>query len=437
MDDVYGRQTTILIEDVWAGSGEVDIFIASDGSIGDTGPGIGKRYRSSAEFTIDGSRKVALPGLVNTHTHAAMTLLRGFADDMPLQDWLTEKIWPLEAHLTGEDVYRGTKLGCLEMIRTGTTAFNDMYFYMEDAARAVDETGIRANLAYGFIDLFSPEKREAEIAATEKLVKTIRSMNNPRIRPSVGPHAIYTVSKEGLSWLAGFAREEDTGIHVHLSETEKEVNDAVSQWNRRPSAVLDEAGLLTGRTVAAHCCWLDRDECMLLGKRGVSVSHNPVSNMKLATNRAMPYHWLKEAGANLSFGTDGCASNNNLDLFEEMKTGAILQKFFWNSQTLLPAGEALSMATAGGARALGLDSGILEKGRPADIILIDRDIVCNTPFHNLDSNMVYSCNGSAVDTTICDGRVLMMDRKIPGEETIIREAARAARQLVQRAEPGS
>jgi len=433
MDDIYGKRTTILIENVTTGSGEVDIFIDSDGSIGDIGAGIRDRYRKSAEFLIDGRRKIALPGLVNTHNHAAMTLLRGYADDMPLQEWLTDKIWPLEAHLTGDDVYWGTKLACLEMIRTGTTAFKDMYFYMEDAARAVDEMGIRANLAHGFIDLSSPEKRDEEIATTKKFVNAIKTMNNPRIKPSVGPHAIYTVSKESLCWLAEFSRDEGIGIHIHLSETEKEVDDAVSQWGKRPTAVLDEAGLLTERTVAAHCCWLSREECTLLGKRGVSVSHNPVSNMKLAVNRAMPYHWLKEAGVNVCFGTDGCASNNNLDLFEEMKTGAILQKFFWNSQTLLPADEALSMATAGGARAMRLNTGALEKGRRADIILLDRDIVCNTPFHNLASNVVYSCGGHAVNTVICDGRVLMQERYIPGEEPIIQEAARASDRLVERA----
>jgi 5-methylthioadenosine/S-adenosylhomocysteine deaminase len=211
------------------------------------------------------------------------------------------------------------------------------------------------------------------------------------------------------------------------------VDDAVSQWGKRPPAILDEAGLLTERTVAAHCCWLSREECMLLGKRGVCVSHNPVSNMKLATNRAMPYHWLKEAGVNVCFGTDGCASNNNLDLFEEMKTGAILQKFYWNSQTLLPADEALAMATSGGARALRLNTGKLEKGRPADIILLDRDIACNTPFHNLASNVVYACGGHAVNTVICDGRVLMKERIVPGEETIIREAALTSERLVERA----
>ena len=166
---------------------------------------------------------VAIPGLVNTHTHAAMSLLRGYADDMHLQEWLSEKIWPLEAHLTGEDVYWGTKLACLEMIRSGTTAFNDMYFFMKDAARAVDESGIQATFSHGFIDFDSPEKRETEIAATKDLVRHIKSLDNPRLQAAVGPHAPYTVSREGLEWCAEFSKTEDIMLHIHLSETEGEV----------------------------------------------------------------------------------------------------------------------------------------------------------------------------------------------------------------------
>ena len=216
-----------------------------------------KEHKGEAEFIIDGDRAIALPGLVNTHTHAAMTLLRGYADDMILQDWLSQKIWPLEAHLTGDDVYLGTRLACLEMIRSGTTAFNDMYFFMDDAARAVDESGIRAVLSYGFIDLFNADKREIECKATENLVARVRSMKNPRIKASAGPHTIYTVSKEGLVWCAEFAREQKIGIHIHLSETEKEVQDCIARYGMRPSAFLDACGILTPRTVAAHCCWLD------------------------------------------------------------------------------------------------------------------------------------------------------------------------------------
>jgi 5-methylthioadenosine/S-adenosylhomocysteine deaminase len=309
-----------------------------------------------------------------------------------------------------------------------------MYFFMEDAARAVEQSGIRSVLSYGFIDLFDAEKREREIKATQNLVAYVRNLKNPRIKSAVGPHAIYTVSKAGLEWCAEFAGEHKTGIHIHLSETEKEVNDCIARYGKRPSALLEECGILTPNTVAAHCCWLDEAECRLLGKYGVSVSHNPVSNMKLATNRAMPYPDLVSAGVNICLGTDGCASNNNLDMFEEVKIAALLQKFYWNNPTVLPAPDALLMATAHGAKALGFGTGTLTVGAPADIVLAGIRTACNTPLHNATSNLVYSCNGGVVETTICDGRVLMLEREIPEEAGILGDASRAALDLVSRAQ---
>jgi len=433
MNDIFLKNYPLLITNVKVAGREADIFIDENGVIAAVGVHARKQHKGDAEFIIDGDGAIAMPGLVNTHTHAAMTLLRGYADDMVLQEWLNKKIWPLEAHLTGTDVYWGTKLACLEMIRTGTTAFNDMYFFMEDAARAVAETGIRAVLCYGFIDLGSPEKREAECRATERLVAHIRSLDNPRIRAAAGPHAPYTVSQEGLRWCAEFAAEQKIGIHIHVSETEKEVSDSVAQHGKRPVAVLDECGILSSRTVAAHCCWLDEPECRLFAQRGVHVSHNPTSNMKLATNRAMPYHWLKAAGANITLGTDGCSSNNNLDMFEAMKTASLLQKFSWNDPTLLPAPEALQMATSAGSRALGFGTGTLATGSPADIVLVSSRTACNVPMHNPVSNIVYSCSGSAVETVICNGKVLMLEREVPYEREIRAGAQEAASGLVQRA----
>ena len=432
MNDTFSARGSILIAGVATIDGSTaDIAIDEPGTLGAIGDAA--RGAIEADIIIDGSERLAIPGLVNTHTHAAMSLLRGYADDMILQDWLSQKIWPLEAHLSGDDVYAGTRLACLEMIRSGTVAFNDMYFFMDRAAAAVDEMGLKATLAYGFIDLGMEDKREAEIRATEALVRRIASLKNPRIRAAVGPHSVYTVSPEGLSWCAGFAKEQNIGIHVHLSETGKEVTDCLAQYGKRPAHLLDDCGCLTPRTVAAHCCWLDESECRLLGQRGVHASHNPASNMKLAVNRAMPCQWLKQHGAGLTLGTDGCSSNNNLDLFEEMKFAALLQKFAWNSPTLLPAGEVFTMATAGGARALGTGPGTLTVGAPADIALLDTGAVCNTPLFHAESNLVYACNGGAVRTVLCQGRILMHEREVPGEEEIIREAAAAAHALVERA----
>jgi 5-methylthioadenosine/S-adenosylhomocysteine deaminase len=434
-NDILNHSGALLLRDIRLNGKTGDIFIDDTGIIEGIGEGVAKRFSHGADFIIDGKGSIVMPGLVNTHTHAAMTLLRGYADDMVLQDWLAQKIWPLEAHLSGKDVYHGTKLACLEMIKTGTTTFNDMYFFMENAARAVEESGIRAVLSYGFIDLGIPEKRENECRSTEKLVSFIKSLNNKRIKAAVGPHAIYTVSPEGLKWCAEYAASQKIGIHIHLSETEKEVTDCVSQYGKRPSQHLDSCGILTPSTTVAHGCWLDEEECRLLGRRNVHISHNPASNMKLATHRAMPYQHLRAAGVNVCLGTDGCASNNNLDMLEEMKTAAIFQKFYWNDPTILPAHEALEMACTNGAKALGFGTGTLTVGAPADLILVNTRTVCNTPLHNATSNLVYSCSGSSVETTICNGRVLMHEKEVLHEEEILREAADAAYNLVRRSQP--
>jgi 5-methylthioadenosine/S-adenosylhomocysteine deaminase len=433
-EEVFRARGGILILAAALGSETRDIYIGGDGLIDYVGTGGKARYGRDAAVTLDGGHHLVLPGLVNTHTHAAMTLLRGYADDMPLQEWLSRKIWPLEAHLTGEDVYRGTRLACLEMIRSGTTAFNDMDFHMEDAARAVAGAGIRATLSYGFLDHGDPGKRERECRATEALVRHVKGLRNPRIRAAVGPHAVYTVSPEGLQWCAEFARREGIGIHVHLAETEQEVRECTASRGVRPAAHLDRCGCLTPRTIAAHCCWLDREECSLLAERGTSASHNPTSNMKLAVGRAMPFHWMREAGARVTLGTDGSASNNSLDMFGAMKDAALIQKFFWNQQTLLPATEALALATEAGAGALGIGTGRIEAGAPADLILVSTRSADLTPLHHPASTLVYACTGGSVQTVICEGRVLMHERVVPGEQEVLEDAEKAARDLVRRSQ---
>jgi len=411
----------------------VDIWYDETGTIRAIGQDVAKLHRSEAEITLDGSGALAIPGLVNTHTHAAMTLLRGYADDMHLQQWLSEKIWPLEAHLTGDHVYWGTKLACLEMIRSGTVAFNDMYFFMKDASRAVVESGIRAVLSHGIITFGSEEKMEAELKATEDLVHHLRSLNTPLVRPAIGPHAPYTVPPNHLSLCAEYSREENIILHTHLAETKQEVDDCQKDHGMTPAALLDKTGCLSERTVAAHGCWLSEDDCRLLGERGAHIAHNPVSNMKLATGRAMPYQWLRERGVTVGLGTDGCSSNNNLDMLEEMKTAAICQKFFWNSDTLLPAREALAMATSSGAKALGYHGGEIKVGMSADIVLISLSHPSMVPLHNPVSNIVYSAQGGAVDTVLCNGKVLMHNRFIPEENEIIVGASSSAADLLDRA----
>ncbi|MFH1403176.1 MAG: amidohydrolase [Candidatus Altiarchaeota archaeon] len=409
---LYGRETSILIE-------------------GDRIAGVGA-VEESAEHVIDGRGKCALPGLVNTHTHAAMTLMRGYADDLPLQEWLEKHIWPLEANLTEDDVYWGTRLACLEMIRSGTTCFNDMYWHMEGACRAVDDSGIRGFMGGVLIDMFDEGKAEEQIRENERIIPRLRGEFGGRVNLTLGPHALYTVSADSLKWCAEYARENGMLVHFHLSETEREVSDCVKKNGKRPVEYLDGLGFLGPNLVCAHSVWLDDNEIRILAERGVKVSHCPVSNMKLAVGSALRYDDLRNAGVTVSLGTDGCASNNNLDMFESMKFAALLQKMHYNSQTTMPASDALRMATIDGARSLGLNAGAIEEGMLADVILMDLRRPDLTPHHNLESDIVYSTNGSCVDTVICDGRVLMSDGVIEGDVEVMEKASDVAEDLKSR-----
>ncbi len=413
---------SILIRNVLLDKKETNIYI--EGNIIQE---IGKK--TEANHVIDGKNKAIIPGMVNTHTHAAMCLFRGYADDMKLDEWLQNKIWPLESKLRGDDVYWGTKLACLEMIKTGTTTFNDMYFFMESAAKAVDEMGMRAVLSYGFIDLFNDEKREKEIKKTKETIKNIENMHNDRIKPALGPHAVYTVSEEALRWVKNYADEKGLLVHFHLSETKKENIDFIKKHNKRPVKYLDEIGFLDKKLIAAHCIWLNDDDINLLEKHNVKISYNPTSNMKLASG-VMNYQKMKKLS--LSLGTDGCASNNNLDMFEEMKIGSLLQKSYFNDETIMPAKEIFSIATENGAKTLGFNAGGIEEGKLADVLLIDLKRPGMTPNHNLISNLVYSGNGSVVDTTICNGKILMENRKVKGEEEILEKGKKVAEDLINR-----
>ena len=417
---------SILIRDVLLKDKTTNIYI-EDNMISEIGG-----PKVEAEHVLDGKGKAAIPGLINTHTHAAMTLLRSYADDYTLQEWLTNNIWPIEAKLTKDDIYWGTTLACLEMIKPGTTCFNDMYFHGEVAAKAVDEMGIRGVLSEVFFDLFDETKGEKGRKKVESGVAALREYKNGRIIPALGPHALYTVSGEGLSWVAEFAEKNDLIIHFHLAETEKENEDFLEQHKKRPAAYLDELGFLGANLVVAHCVWLNKIDIATLASKDVKISHNPQSNMKLAVGNMLHYSDLKEAGCTMSLGTDGCASNNNLDMFETMKFAALGQKLFSDDPTVMPAHETFGMATVGGARALGINAGDIKEGLLADILLLDLKKPCFTPNHNLTANIVYSANGSCVDTTICDGQILMEGGVMEGEEAIMEKAGSVAGDLVYR-----
>lgn len=379
-----------------------------------------------ADTVIDGTGKLLIPGLVNTHTHLSMTLFRGIADDLPLDRWLNDHIWPAEARLNGDYCYAGALLGCIEMIRSGTTSFNDMYFYMDHVARAVEEAGLRCVISHGMIDLGDTEKMMAELRESRRIIKECHGMADDRIRVALGPHSPYTCSEELLKETAALADKNDLMIHIHVSETENEVSEVSRSHGMTPVEYLDEVGVLGPRTVAAHCVWLKDWEIDVLAERDVKVSHNPSSNMKLASG-VSPVARLLQRGVNVSLGTDGAASNNNLDMFQEMKTASLLQKVNLEDPTALPAMDVFSMATLNGARALGIDAGLIAPGKLADIVILNTRRPHLTPWRNPPSHTVYSASGADVDTVICDGRILLRDGELEIlEEKYVMELAEAA-----------
>lgn len=390
---------------------------------------IGDNITEKADKVIDGEGKILMPGLINTHTHLSMTLFRGLADDLSLDTWLNDYIWPVEAHLNGYYCYIGALLGAVELIKSGTTTFSDMYFYMEDVARAVDESGLRAVLSYGMIDFADEEKRRAEIAANVDLFKNCNNAAEGRIKVFFGPHAPYTASKELLDEVRDLASKFNTGIHIHVAETQKEVEDILEQTGKRPFEYLDDIGFLGPNVVAAHAVWLSEEEIDIIRDREVKISHNPCSNMKLASGISPVANMLSHDIC-VSIGTDGASSNNNLDLIEEMKTASLLQKVATLDPKVLTSEETVAMATINGARTLGLENeiGSIEVGKKADLILIDTDEANMTPDSScISSNVVYAAKGFNVDTTICNGKILMENRKLTTlDEEEIYKKARAA-----------
>jgi 5-methylthioadenosine/S-adenosylhomocysteine deaminase len=365
---------------------------------------------------IDCRKKVLIPGLINTHTHLSMSLFRGYADDLELREWLEKKIWPLEARLTGEMCYHGALLGGLEMTRTGTTCFVDMYFHMEDVARAVNEAGLRAILSPGMIDKPDKAGTEQERQTTLKFLDYVRKLHNPMIHFAVGPHAPYTCGPETLLWARDIAEREDSLVNIHVAETRGEQAQFEKDGKGRVAEYLDGIGFLNNRVLAAHGVWLTKSEVRLFGKKGVRVAHCPVSNMKLASGGTAPVPEMLDAGVPVGLGTDGAASNNGLDMFDTMKMTALVHKNSRWDPTMMNAQQVLDLATIGGARCIGRekDLGSVEVGKRADLVLLDLRDPNLIPIHHKEtvvSDLVYSATGQNVDTTIVDGKPLMVNRK--------------------------
>ena len=381
---------------------------------------------------IDGSRKAVLPGLINGHTHAAMTLFRGYADDLALDEWLKTKIWPLEAMINADDVYWGTMLAIVEMLKGGTTCFADMYFYADDIARAVDESGIRASICGALLGTLPTAGKDLEDAI--RFVKEYKKEDS-RITAVFGPHALYTCTIDHLKKIAASAKELGARVHLHLLETKNERQDIVALNGKQPFEVLSESGLLEVPILAAHSIYLTEEELEIAKAHDLTPVHTPGSNLKLASGIA-PVWRYDEAGITAGLGTDGAASNNNLDMFEEARLAALIHKVDRFDPTLVSAHEALEMATRGGAKALGLDDriGRIEEGMKADLIMIDLDKPHLTPLHDVEANLVYSASAADVSDVIVDGKVLMRNRELTtiDEEAVMRKAAEVAKDLVKR-----
>lgn len=366
-----------------------------------------------AARVLDYPQGLILPGLINAHTHAAMSLFRGLADDLPLEDWLNSHIFPAERHLDREVVYWGTKLAVAEMLLSGTTCFCDMYLFADAVARAAAETGIRAVVGEVLYDFPSPNYGPPTegLRFSENLHRAYDG--HPRVRVAIMPHAIYTCSPELLSDAGELAARLDTLLVTHLAETAKEVAYSQTAFGLTPVQHLHRLGLLSPRLLADHCVVLSEEDLDLLAASGAGVAHCPESNMKLASGVA-PVTAMLRRGIPVGLGTDGCASNNNLDLFQEMDTAAKLQKVHLLDPTALPALEALSLATTLGAKVLGLEErvGRLAPGYKADLIVLDLNQPHLTPLYDPFSHLVYAARGSDVTTVMVDGRLLVEDRRL-------------------------
>ena len=401
-------------------NGEMVGLRADDGLITAVGPAV---EPEPGDRIIDAAGDFLCPPLVNAHTHAAMTLFRGHGDDLPLMRWLTEAIWPVEENLEDEDVYWGTRLACLEMIRTGTTAFWDMYWKPVAVARAVTDAGLRAVVGPPLID---PQKESALAGRNQGLVDDLDELAGfgPRITAAVAPHSIYTVSPESLEFAAGLAGERGLPVEIHLSETEGEVRDCLDKYGIRPAELLDRVGLLTESSMLAHGVWLDDGEFDLISERGSTVSTNPVANMKLAVGRVFPYPAARRAGVGLALGTDGAGSNNSLDLFSDLKTFALAQRHAAVDAEAIPVHEAWSIAS--GARSpLIAASGTIAEGQAADFLLLDASSP-ELALGDFESNLVYTAAGSVVRTTVVAGEVLMEDRHVEGAAEVMARARERA-----------
>lgn len=383
------------------------------------------------DTVLGGPCDIVMPGLINTHTHAPMTLFRGMADDLPLMTWLQDYIFPAEAkYVDKEFVYIGSLLAAWEMTRSGTTAFCDGYFFEDEVGRAAKEVGIRAWIGEGILEFPSPSLSDPSRTIEHSREFISRWLDDDLVRPTVFPHAVYTCPPDLLKKAYELAEEFDLIFQIHLSETAGEIQQVQEKYNMSPVELLESIGCLSKRTLAAHCVVLHADEIALLSKRGVSVSHNAESNMKLASGVA-PVPEMIAAGVNVTIGTDGCASNNNLDIIGEISSVAKLHKINTMDPTVLDECTALAMVSENGAKALGFGGGRLDIAGPADIVILDGHAPNMVPVYNPVSHVIYAATGANVKDVVIDGRIVVKDFKslTIDEEALIKECRKIQKHI--------
>ena len=378
---------------------------------------------------VDCIGRAAVPGFVNMHTHAGMAIMRGVGEDIAFHEWI-DRIWQIETKIDEALVYHSTKVACLEMIKTGTTTFNDHYWYMPMGYKAALEMGLRGVHAYVVLDRNDPEESERQKVQCQEMYEIAKAWGDTSTF-CIAIHAIYSVREEMFVWAVNFARERGLKIHIHLSETRKEIEDCKALHNgMSPVEYLDSLGILGPDVIAAHTLWLSEKDIEILGKRGVNCVHNVNSNLKLASGYRFLYNELRDAGANICLGTDGCASSNNLDMLETMKTSAMIQKAWRDDPTAMPLPELMDMATANAGKALGLNIGKIEEGALADILIVNKEGYNFISPGSFEANLVYSAHSDCIESVICNGRFIMRDRVVPNEGQILDDARKTLKKLM-------
>ena len=418
---------TILLKNI-VSEGILSDILIKDNLIEKVVPSDSQTVALEGAEIVDCFGKTAFPGFINMHTHAGMALMKGIGEDIAFHEWL-DRIWQVEEHIDEEYVYHATKAACLEMIKTGTTTFNDQYWHMPMAYKAAMEMGLRPALSYVVLDKNDPEESERQKIQCLEMYEMTKEWD-PKAQLLISIHAIYSVREPMMLWAVDFARKHGLKMHMHISETMKEVEDCKREHGgMSPVEYLDSLGVLGPDVIAAHTLWLSDNDVKILGERGVTCVHNINSNLKLSSGYRFRYNELKAAGANVCLGTDGCGSSNNLDMLEAMKTSAIVQKAWREDPSAMPLDELAAMVSTNAAKALGINAGRIEAGASADILIVDTDNYQFLSPAGFLANMVYSAHSDCIDSVICDGKFIMRGRIVEGEREIIANARKQMNRL--------